>query len=143
MNRRANAIENLNKLANHLDSVPPEEFDMTVFLEEAPDGRIRACIAGHAATVFPEKLSVNWRTSDLSLTKMGDIFLREDPTMISELAFAEAIGLRYEDAYELVINKASNVLTPREAAESIRELIKAIEPISWYDGNLGEDESEG
>lgn len=134
MNRRR-----LNRLADHLDSVPRRGFDMTEWIRPAKDSEewatiaqlkkadtndytcgMAACVGGHAALLFPRVLTIIALQPQL----VGQPALNN--TLVAYERIGHVLGLCPVHAEFLCSPDAAHT-TPKKAARAIRALL-ALSP---------------
>ena len=139
------------ELAEHLDKVPADQFDMKVWGYErvSPACGTVACIAGHAVPLVDElewmvPNSTGWligknlaeltRASDIQMGMFSaHVVVRRDPdNLIGSLAFAEVFDIPTDDAREICSTDDEGT-TPHEAAEMIRSYVKFRENEDYQD----------
>lgn len=114
-------IKGLTKLADHLMSVPRREFDMDEWVETTPCG-MKACIAGHAALLFPHRMKHETKVNELDASSW---ITHKRTERDGEYAFADAFKISDRDAEDLCYNV--NVSTPKQAARAVRALVGRLE----------------
>ncbi len=102
------------KLADHLETVPPDNFDMGFW-----KCGTKACAIGHGCTI------PSFRRAGLHLS------ILEDEPIYKNLhhydAIAEFFGIPFSDAVDLFsTNNANKYLTPHEMALHIREYLRTV-----------------
>ena len=116
-------IKGLEKLAAHLRQVPRKEFEVDTWFDETPCGT-KACIAGHAALLFPSRLKrvmyEEWENS-----KYYEVTNRKTGT-IDEIAFADAFRIDREDAIDLCLMHPNENSTPKKAAKAVDKLVAKL-----------------
>ena len=131
--------ERLLYLADHLDRIPRKAFDMRAWIKRGPgdpgtwtdptltqgdvalaeargwECGMTACIGGHAAALFPDRLLL-----DQGSLKSYD---SDGPNGWGSGAFANAFGICVDHAIDLVACNAPH-RTARQAARAIRALVR-------------------
>ena len=114
-------IKGLEKLAAHLRTVPTKDFDMAEWILDTPCGT-SACIAGHAALLFPTRFRKKVVSKDDGYINYSVVH-RQSGISGSE-GFSRAFHLTLEDAEDLTM--WSFYLTPKHAAAGITKLVKKL-----------------
>ena len=114
-------IKGLEKLAVHLRTVPTKEFDMETWITDTPCGT-SACIAGHAALLFPERFKRKIVHKDDGYTSYSVVH-RKSGISGSE-GFGKAFNLMPKDAENLTI--WGFYQTPKQAAAGVTKLVKKL-----------------
>ncbi len=128
---RATTYRRLNKLADHLETVPEKLFDMENWAVKTSCGT-RACIAGHACAVVPRqmRMSVEDGVPRIQRRVGGRWAWDSWPTGL----FAETFGVTDEEAEALCAPYGSGYRkkdvpkTPKQAARAVRKLAKKYAP---------------
>ena len=84
--------ERLRKLADYLETVPAEQFDMRQW-----SCGTKACIAGHATTVFPDRLRLVENDDGEMVVRLASGM----PGLSSSASFGTAMGVQLRDALDI------------------------------------------
>jgi len=114
-------IAGLEKLAEYLDKVPRDKFDMNEWYEETPCGA-KACVLGHASVLFPRRFT---RVTDYQNIGIRGYEVRHRTTGDEgSAAFATGFKIDYGDASSITHNPST--ITPKQAARTIRSLVTRL-----------------
>lgn len=119
-------LKGLTKLAEYLCTVPAKEFNMRDWKLESPCGTT-ACIAGHAATLFPRRFQLFCSAPEDAEYK--DYWFSHRVSGVGgSKGFATGFRISHEDALDLTISKRSvGFTTPKQAARAVRKLVARLE----------------
>lgn len=114
-------LDRLDRLADYLDTVPRDKFDMQEFGVQEEGCATVACIAGHSTRVVRElRLEPNF--VNRMFMDLVNIRTKENHGVS---AFADAFGLDLDVAYALTEPDAPHQ-TPKQAAKAVRRLAAEI-----------------
>jgi hypothetical protein len=114
-------LKGLSKLAEHLANIPRKQFDMKEWFQQTPCGT-KACIAGHAAMLFPHRLKHEIIGYD---REVSEWITNKRTGSYGDYAFADAFKISYDDAEALCYN--IHVNTPKQAARAVMNLVVKLE----------------
>jgi len=114
-------IAGLEKLAEYLDKVPQDKFDMSEWYVETPCGT-KACVLGHASVLFPSRFKrvQNYK----KINADGYKIQHRTAGVEGSLAFAVGFQIDYADASRITLNP--RIITPEQAARTIRSLVTRL-----------------
>lgn len=112
--------DNVQKLIDHLEKLPPEQFDMTVWRSNAECGTV-ACIAGHAVELLhPEPHRVKHK----QMRVVASDLLGIPPEDAKQLFVPHMVG----DHAGWTTNPFPYLASPQEAATELRAWLAAGGP---------------
>ena len=111
-------LKGLTKLARVLSRTKKEHFDMTHWIRQSPCGT-SACIAGHAAAIFPSRFR---RIRDMEDDTHTYYKIQHRTSGYrGPLAFAKGFNISLEDAELITIEHMWR--TPKTAAKAVMTLV--------------------
>lgn len=118
-------LKGLMKLADYLHTVPNKEFDMGDWRFDSPCGTT-ACIAGHAAMLFPRRFQLTTTCGKHDEYKYY-WFSHRASKLCGSSAFAEGFKISQGDAEQLTLYNVDSKATPKQAARAVRALVGRLE----------------